>query len=497
MSECSRIVPAKSFQKYSMVYGESYETMLYWCKTDPSERLLFTGHVLLKSKTNISKTLPMLVTAEGFIVHISSETLQKRRNEGMNTIMIVSLINKTFFVTNSSHEVISGDYVLGVWLRNRLRVKEIHNISEPVQLRFNNTNQNENGTCVYWHFDQNHNGYWSTEGCSTSVTNTEFVCSCNRLGFFAVLINPKIPEEIHIVHLNYISYVGSALSIGFTATAMIIFLCQRKKHSDHSMIIHAQLAGSLFLLHISFLCSAVFSDRSDQVCKALGLILHWSLLATFSWTAIEGFHLYMLLVLVFNIYIRRYMLKISLVAWGVPTVTVMIYGIIDKYTSVYSKYAIYEEKDKSTNASICWITTPTVISYIAMNSYPGLVMIFNMVMLVVVLVKMHQLRSQDVQIKDNKKRLWKDWVFLHGFCFVLGVPWSLVFFTRAPLNLPLLYRFTILNSFQGVFLFLCFLTVTCKARKEEFQPKGTINVHFQSNEEHVTTSVVNNMTKKK
>nr|XP_055070142.1 adhesion G protein-coupled receptor G3 [Misgurnus anguillicaudatus] len=443
---------------------------------------------------NMSDSKPMLETKEGIIVHISSEALQKSRNEGMNTDLKVSLVNKTFFVTNSSPEVIYGENVLGVWLG----VNEIRNLSEPVQLRFNNSNQNKNVSCVYWHLDQNGNGYWSTEGCSTNVTNNEFVCSCNHLSFFAVLINPKIPEENHIVHLNYISYVGSALSIVFTATVVIMFLCQRKKHSENSIIIHAQLAGSLFLLHVSFLCSVWFSDRSDQVCTTLGLILHWCLLATFSWTAIEGFHLYLLLVRVFNIYFKRYMLKISLVAWGVPTVTVMICGIIGKYTSVYGKYAIHEEKDRSTNASICWITTQTVISYVTVNGYLGLVMIFNTVMLAVVLIKMHKLRSQDVQNKLNKKRLWKDWVSLFGLCCVLGVPWSLAFFTRVPLNLPVLYMFTVLNSFQGVFLFLWFLTLACKARKEEFVPsKGTINVSFQSTEEHITTNVISNMTEKK
>ena len=32
--------------------------------------------------------------------------------------------------------------------------------------------------------------------------------------------------------------------------------------------------------------------------------------------AIEGYHLYILLVKVFNVYIRKYLLKLSLVGWG-------------------------------------------------------------------------------------------------------------------------------------------------------------------------------------
>lgn len=34
-------------------------------------------------------------------------------------------------------------------------------------------------------------GRWSTGGCETNNTDTEFICSCNHLSFFAVLVvNP-------------------------------------------------------------------------------------------------------------------------------------------------------------------------------------------------------------------------------------------------------------------------------------------------------------------
>lgn len=82
-----------------------------------------------------------------------------------------------------------------------------------------------------------------------------------------------------------------------------------------------QLTAALLCLHLSFLLCSFWvwqlnEDEEDWVCRGLGLFLHWSLLATFSWTALEGFHLYLLLVRVFNIYVRRYLLKLSLVGWG-------------------------------------------------------------------------------------------------------------------------------------------------------------------------------------
>ena len=84
-----------------------------------------------------------------------------------------------------------------------------------------------------------------------------------------------------------------------------------------SLKLHINLAVALILLNLHFLLmEQVSSMVSSGACIYVGLLLHYSLLATFSWMAIEGFHLYLLLVRIFNIYISRYLLKLCLVGWG-------------------------------------------------------------------------------------------------------------------------------------------------------------------------------------
>ncbi|XP_048042163.1 adhesion G protein-coupled receptor G3 [Megalobrama amblycephala] len=487
-------VPEKCMERDENV-PQCIEQNMRQCNQSRSRRPTpnyFYRRISPSEKDQLDHTLD---TEKGYyIINITEEAILKSRNgQGGNNdtdlLLIVSLLNETLFrVSNSSDTekgndpnesdpVLQGQSVLGVWLG----AKEVQNLSQPVQLRFRNSKKNESGICVFWHLDKNGRGNWSTDGCETRIENGDFVCSCNHLSFFAVLISPQIPEESHIVRLNYISYVGSAFSIAFTALMIVMFLCQRKKQCEHAVFIHVQLSGSLFLLHISFLSSVWFSGQSltDLVCQGLGLLLHWCLLATFTWTAVEGFHLYLLLVRVFNIYIKRYMLKLSLVGWGVPTFIVMICGV----TKPYGKYPFQKDKDNSTPTPLCWVTKQTV-SYITVNGYLGLVLLFNMAMLVVVLVKMRQLRTQALQIKDHQRRAWKDWASLLGLSCVLGVPWVLAFSTHGPLSLTSLYVFTILNSFQGVFISLWFLTLTCKTRKEkQISSKGTIQVSYHSNED--------------
>lgn len=82
-----------------------------------------------------------------------------------------------------------------------------------------------------------------------------------------------------------------------------------------------QLTVAMFCLHLTFLLSSLLAQllkekEDSSSCLVLGLVLHWSLLATLTWSALEGFHLYLLLIRVFNIYVRRYLLKLSLIGWG-------------------------------------------------------------------------------------------------------------------------------------------------------------------------------------
>ena len=78
------------------------------------------------------------------------------------------------------------------------------------------------------------------------------------------------------------------------------------------------LTGAILCLHLSFLlgCLWAWLEGGGWACQVFGALLHWSLLGTWTWMAIEGFHLYILLVRVFNVYIRKYLLKLGLVGWG-------------------------------------------------------------------------------------------------------------------------------------------------------------------------------------
>uniref|UniRef100_A0AAZ1XVD5 G-protein coupled receptors family 2 profile 2 domain-containing protein n=1 Tax=Oreochromis aureus TaxID=47969 RepID=A0AAZ1XVD5_OREAU len=285
-------------------------------------------------------------------------------------------------------------------------------------------------------------------------------------------MNPEISvTNLDAEKLSYITYIGSALSVIFTFISLIIFIWLHRRCPEKAIGLHMQLTGAMFCLHLSFLLCSFWEwlrkNEDSSICLVLGLFLHWSLLATLTWTALEGFQIYLLLIRVFNIYVRRYLLKLCLVGWGFPTFVATICGI----SGVYGKYTLQlrEAKNGNSTAQMCWISSDfqsrrPLVSYITTVAFPLLVVLFNACMLGLVVCKMWKLRSDDKKMnfgsssdwkeinKEKRKRLWKDCLTVLGLSCVLGLPWGLASTTYV--SLTGIYIFTILNSLQGVFIFL-------------------------------------------
>ncbi|XP_015258618.1 PREDICTED: G-protein coupled receptor 56-like [Cyprinodon variegatus] len=427
-------------------------------------------------------------------VRIPSSALRRSRRSGSqnDVVLVASVIGSSFFQQKprsrgrglipqqpvSMQETVLGDLVLFL----KAGTQPVSNLTEPVQLFFKHDIGEKSGRCVFWkESDPMHEaGKWSTEGCETTKTDEEFICSCNHLSFFAVLVNPNLKvDESSAKTLSYITYVGSALSAFFAFGSLFIYVHLHRRRPEKALGIHMQLTGALLCLHLGFLSSSFWiyllkEEQGGWVCRGLGFFLHWSLLATFTWIALEGFHLYLLLIRVFNIYVSRYLLKLSIVGWGFPTLVAVICGSL----GVYGRYTL-EIRDSNNNTSpsqICWMSSEFqqrhVVSYITL-AFLCLTVLYNTCMLLVVVFKVWKIRGgqRDYECSDWKKtnsnkwsRLWKDGTTVLGLSWVLGLPWGLASLTYATLSG--IYIFTIFNSLQGVFMFLWAVALSCKSRSE-------------------------------
>ena len=111
------------------------------------------------------------------------------------------------------------------------------------------------------------------------------------------------------------------------------------------------------------------------------MLLHYFLLATFVWSFIAGYQIYILLVVIFDSSSERSsrMTRYKIFAYGIPAVVIMLTFILDKY--VYKGDTYYPPSTlPSSNSLGCWMA-PNAL-YIGMFFTPVVLMLtINMGML--------------------------------------------------------------------------------------------------------------------
>uniref|UniRef100_A0A096MBY1 Adhesion G-protein coupled receptor G2 n=1 Tax=Poecilia formosa TaxID=48698 RepID=A0A096MBY1_POEFO len=335
----------------------------------------------------------------------------------------------------------------------------IKGLQESVVIRLRNTEPvpaNFVAVCVYWDFTYNKGaGGWNSDGCFVKETNdNETVCGCNHLTSFAILLDisrETVTSRAQATILTFITYIGCGLSAIFLSVTLLTYLAFGKLRKDIPSKILIQLCLALLLLNLVFLVDAWLAlyPKAVGLCISTAWFLHYFLLVSFTWMGLEGVHMYYALVKVFNDNISHYMLKFSLVGWGVPMLVVIIVIAIDKNNYGLMSYGKFSD---GTSDDFCWIRND-IAFYVAVVAYFGVIFIFNIIMFGVVLVQLHRIKKQNPH--NNKHRSTaQDARSVIGITLLLGLTWGFAFFAWGPVNLAFMYLFAIFNSLQGFFIFV-------------------------------------------
>ncbi|XP_072516054.1 adhesion G-protein coupled receptor G2-like [Salminus brasiliensis] len=341
---------------------------------------------------------------------------------------------------------VSGKKVSGLTSRVRISVR----VGPTVNV------ENKTLQCVFYNYTSSE---FEDTGCSTirSIEEDWVHCLCNHLTYFAILMVPgnNVSKEDQL-NLTYISLTGCSLSLLFLVITVLLYFIKWRAGADQSQRIHICLAVALIFLNLHFIVQNYIKNK--VFCIYVAVLLHYFLLATFTWMAIEGFHLYLLLVRVFNIHIRRYVLKLSLVGWGVPAVVVTLIFIIDRniYLNVGSSLM------NSTSYQGCHISND-VVRNITVLGFFCVVFAFNLSLLVVLARTIFCRHS--VPPGQQMKPWAKSMCTVLGITCLLGICWSVGFFAYNTVITVFLYLFCILNPLQGFFIFLWFCISKCKRRQ--------------------------------
>ncbi|CAL8365167.1 unnamed protein product [Lota lota] len=364
-----------------------------------------------------------------------------------------------------TRRLISG--ILGASVANL----SIAGLQENVTVNLRNTEPipgNYVAICVYWDFTMNNGrGGWNSDGCFLqNTTDNETTCSCNHLTSFAILLDlarGPITDRLQANILTFITYIGCGLSSIFLSLTLLTYLAFEKLRKDMPSKILIQLCLALLMLNLVFLVDAWLSlyPQVPGLCISTAWFLHYFLLASFTWMGLEAVHMYLALVKVFNTYVSRYMLKFSLVGWGVPMVVVVIVIAVDPRNYGLVTYGKFTD---GTSDDFCWLRSD-IVFYVAVVAYFCVIFLFNFIMFVVVMVQLRRILRQNPHSTQHRSTL-QDARRVAGVTVLLGLTWGFAFFAWGPVSLAFMYLFTIFNSLQGFFIFLFHCLVKDNVRRQ-------------------------------
>nr|XP_040146953.1 adhesion G protein-coupled receptor E1 [Ictidomys tridecemlineatus] len=400
--------------------------------------------------------------AKGDGMKISCSMIKESRSSGSTGVAFVSFANmesvldERFFRGPQSPRA-------NVELRLRMNSRVVggittgekkDNLSEPVLYVLENLQpkqKSERPICVSWSSDVGDGG-WTPAGCEVlKVLETHTVCSCNRLANLAIIM---ALEELPVaVSLEIISLVGLSLSLVCLVLAIATFLLCRAIRSRNTSL-HLHLCVCLFLAKILFLTGVDKTDNQTG-CAIIAGCLHYLFLACFSWTLVEAVTLFLM---VRNLKVVNYfsshnisMLYLCAFGYGFPGLVVAISASM--YLQGYGTH------------NRCWLSTARGFIWSFLGPVSVIILI-NFVLLTWTLCilrqKLSSVNAEVSKLRDTRLLTFKAFAQF----FILGCPWVLGFFQIGQMASIMAYLFTIINSLQGMFIFVIHCLLSRQVREE-------------------------------
>jgi hypothetical protein len=317
-------------------------------------------------------------------------------------------------------------------------------LKEPVNISYTASVEGMKYMCSFWEFGSNSEpGFWSSSGVTTDVINdTTILCSSSHLTSFSVLVAVQDAEVTET--LSYITTIGCGISIACLFLALICLIIFRRHLHFEKNFIHINFIIALILALIFFV-TGIDSDNKE-ICEIVTVILHYLFLAVFCWMLCEGIFLYLMLVVVFDSG-KTYWKRFSVLGWGLPVIIVAI-----SFGARFDDYGKYE---------YCFLTHHNGLIY-AFIAPMIVILLANFLVFItavrITVSKVSQVKGQFAAVKSGLRAA-------AVLMPILGLTWVVGVFAVDTLSLSLAYVFAILNSLQGMFVFIFYCLLDVKVQK--------------------------------
>ncbi|XP_056678561.1 adhesion G protein-coupled receptor E5 isoform X1 [Monodelphis domestica] len=333
--------------------------------------------------------------------------------------------------------------------------RDTQNLSSPVTFAFSHevkpTGPRKEVICAFWEHDNNGSGHWATTGCEKlGSQGNSTTCRCTHLSSFAILMAQYDVEDWK---LSVITQVGLGVSLVCLLLCIITFLLCRPIQGSRTTI-HLHLCLCLFVGSTVFLVGTANPSQGQAPvglrCRLVAGLLHYCFLAAFCWMCLEGLELYFLVVRVFPGPALRTR-WLCLLGYGTPAVIVAISAAVNSQGYGRPRF--------------CWLSLEKGFIWSFLGPIT-LIIAFNAFIFVITVWKLTQKFSEiHPDMKKLKKARMLTFTAMAQLC-ILGCTWIFGLFLFGPHSRVLAYIFTILNCFQGCFLFLLHCLLNKKVREE-------------------------------
>uniref|UniRef100_UPI0037E72C3B adhesion G-protein coupled receptor G5-like n=1 Tax=Semicossyphus pulcher TaxID=241346 RepID=UPI0037E72C3B len=376
-------------------------------------------------------------------VTVSKEAFEQAVSSNIS-IPFAAMLRFLNMAKDEKNSTVLGNEVLAVEMGTN-----ICNLTDKICINFWNIEYEGIPSCHSWNGEGNQ-PYWTDDGCVTIKHGDNITCQCSHLTFFAVLLAP--PNETistsDLKHLTVITEVGCGLSMLFLAIVLFMHCLLRKRNASTATSILIHLVLAMFMLNLTFLVNNYVPRLKSSVgCKIMAAVMHYFMLATFTWFAVQAFNLCLQLRPGGRIVVRHLILKVCIISWGVPSVVAIVLVLLGKYGE-----QVIHTDDPKENVVMCWITDRNV-HYIVNIGYYAVVFLFTFTTFIIIvswLLCVKGTKAGNAQVGGSGRSI----LTIMGLCCMLGISWGFAFFAHGVLLIPSYYTFTVLNSFQGFFLFI-------------------------------------------
>uniref|UniRef100_A0A3Q2D663 Adhesion G protein-coupled receptor D2 n=1 Tax=Cyprinodon variegatus TaxID=28743 RepID=A0A3Q2D663_CYPVA len=298
-------------------------------------------------------------------------------------------------------------------------------------------------------------GWWNTKGCEVVSKHYGYtVCYCNHTTNFALLLQVYETQRSaeNEKALQVLTFIGCGVSLCGLLFTFILFIAVGVPKSDRTTV-HKNLIIALGLAELLLMCSD-WATENQVACFMVTALLHLSFMASFCWMLVEGLLLWSKVVSV-NISEDRRMKLYYVIGWGLP---VLIVGL----TLVISgeKYKAHDHCWLSVKTDTIWAFVGPVIFVLTVNA-----VVLCRVVMVTISSAHRRAKMLSPSFASKMQTFDLTWAVTRPVLIllpVLGLTW--ICGVLVHLSVVLSYIFIILNSLQGLYIFIVYAVYNSEVR---------------------------------